>query len=80
MSSVTLPKNVQGGPCWIFNIHFVTKSQKLEDGTRWCYQKTFENKSHSAQKIRVKNTNIAKVGIISVFSRFWTSVLFLTRF
>ena len=41
--------------------------KKNEGGTLWYNQKIFEKKSHSAEKIQVKNTQIAKVGILSCF-------------
>ena len=41
--------------------------KKIEGGTHWYNQKFFEIKSHSAERIQVKNTQIAKVGILSCF-------------
>ena len=49
---------------------------KIEGGPFGLIKK-FSRKS--AEKIEVKNTKIAKGGILSKFPRFWTSVLFWTR-
>ena len=52
-----------------FDIHCVAKYRNKSRGTLWCNPKSFK-KSHSAEK------KWGYVWILSVFSRFWTSVLF----
>ena len=59
----------RGDPLQFFDIHCVAKYRNKSRGTLWCNPKSF-TKSHSAEK------KWGYVGILSVFSRFWTSVLF----
>ena len=68
LNSVTVPKNVKGGPFAIFRHPLCCKiSKQMKGGPSGAIQKTL--KSHSAEK------SGAKVGSL-VFSRLWTSVLF----
>ena len=52
-------------------------AEKSERGDPLVQSKKFRKKSHSAEKIQVKNTQIAKVGILSCFQgsgrRFYNS-------
>ena len=70
LNSVTVPKNVKGGTLCNFSTSIVLQNIETNEGvTLWCNPKSFK-KSHSAEK------KWGYVGILSVFSRFWTSVLF----
>ena len=70
LNSVTVPKNVKGGTLCDFSTSIVLQNIETNEGvTLWCNPKSFK-KSHSAEK------KWGYVGILSVFSRFWTSVLF----
>ena len=68
LNSLIVPKNLKGGNLWDFQTSIMFQNiKKIEGGTLWYNQKIFEKKSHSAEKIQVKNTQIAKVGILSCF-------------
>ena len=56
------------GTLWDFqtSIMFQIIKKKLKGGPL-VQSKNFQKKSHSAEKIQVKNTQIAKVGILSCF-------------
>ena len=70
LNSVTVPKNVKGGTHCDFLTSIVLQIIETNEGvTLWCNPKSFK-KSYSAEK------KCDYVGILSVFSRFWTSVLF----
>ena len=58
-------KSERGDPLGFSNIYYVPKYQKIEGGTLWYNKKISKKKSHSAEKIQVRNTQIAKVGILS---------------
>ena len=64
LNSLIVPKNLKGGTLWDFQTSIMFQNiKKIE----WYNQKIFGRKSHSAEKIQVKNTQIAKVGILSCF-------------
>ena len=68
LNSLIVPKNLKGGTLWDFQTSIMFQNmKKIERGTLWYNQKIIEKKSHSAEKIQVKNTQIAKVGILSCF-------------
>ena len=68
LNGLIVPKNLKGGTLWDFQTSIMFQNiKKIEGGTLWYNQKNFEKKSHSAEKIQVKNTQIAKVGILSSF-------------
>ena len=68
LNSLIVPKNLKGGTLWDFQTSIMFQNiKKIERGTLWYNQKIFEKKSHSAEKIQVKNTQIAKVRILSCF-------------
>ena len=68
LNSLIVPKNLKGGTLWDFQTSIMFQNiKKIEGGSLWYNQKIFEKKSHSAKKIQVKNTQIAKVGIFSCF-------------
>ena len=69
LNSVTVPKIVKGGTICNFLTSIVLQNIETNQGTLWCNPKSFK-KSHSAEK------KWGYVGILSVFSRFRTSVLF----
>ena len=61
-------KSERGDPLGFSNIYYVPKYQKkLMAGTLWYNQKIFEKCLIVPKKIQVKNTQIAKVGILSCF-------------
>ena len=69
-TTVTVPKNVKGGTLCDFLTSIVLQNiETNEGGTLWCNPKSFK-KSHSAEK------KWGFGGILSVFSKLWTSVLF----
>ena len=79
-------KIVKGGPFGDIEKFSKKKSKKeifeqchsaknVKGRTLWCNPKIFEKASY-CRKNSVKNTKIAKRGIISMFSRLWTLVLF----
>ena len=81
LNNLMAPKNLKGQPFEIFKNPFcsiIPKNWKLKRGHFGTIKKF--SKKVSAKKIYVKNTKIAEVGIHSMFSRFWTSVLFWTMF
>ena len=66
--------SVKGGPVGLFSIHSAANYQKNEGGTLWCNPKIFkvpqpEKKHQNGQR-----------GILSMFSRFWTSVFLVGAF
>ena len=65
LNSLIVPKNLKD-PLGFSNIYYVPKYQKIEGGTLWYNQKIFESLI-VPKKIQVKNTQIAKVGILSCF-------------
>ena len=68
LNSLRVPKILKGGPLGIFKHLLCSKiSKKIKGGTLWNYQKNCEKKSHSAETIQVKNTQVAKVGFLSCF-------------
>ena len=68
LNSLIVPKILEGVTLGIFKHLLCSKiSKKIEGGTLWYNQKIFEKKSHSAEKLQVKNTQITKVGIFSCF-------------
>ena len=70
LNSVTVPKKCKRGTLCDFLTSIVLQNVETNQGeTLWCNPKSFK-KSHSAEK------KWGYVGILSVFSRFWTSVLF----
>ena len=60
LNSVTVPRNVKGGRVGFFNIHSVAKFQKKLKGVPMVQSKNFRRKSHSEEKIQVKNTKIGR--------------------
>ena len=70
LNSVTVSKNVKGGTLWDFLTSIVLQNvEKNEGGTLWC--------NPSFKKSRIVPKKVGLWGILSVISRFWTSVLFL---
>ena len=70
LNSATVPKNVKEGTLCDFLTSIVLQNiETNQGGTLWCNPKSFK-KSHSVEE------KWGYVGILSVFSRFWTSVLF----
>ena len=68
LNSHIVPKNLKRGTLWDFQTSIVfQKIKKNEERPFGTIKKIFEKKSHSAKKIQVKNTQIAKVGIFSCF-------------
>ena len=68
LNSLIVPKNLKGGPFGIFKHLLCSKIfKKLKGGPFGTIKKFSKKKSHSAEKIQVKNTQIAKVGILSCF-------------
>ena len=65
---VSVSKNLKGGTLRDFqtSIMFQNIKKKLK-GDPLVQSKIFRKKSHSAEKKQVKNTQIAKVGILSCF-------------
>ena len=61
LNSLIVPKNLKEWTLRGFQTSIMSQNiKKIEGGP-------FEKKSHSAEKIQVKNTQIAKVGILSCF-------------
>ena len=69
LNSVTVPKNVKGGPFAIFDIHCVAKYRNKSRGAFGAIKRVSKN-------LIVPKKRWGYVGILCVFSRFWTSVLF----
>ena len=68
LNSLIVPKILEGVTLWDFQTSIMFQNiKKIEGGTLWYNQKIFEKKSHSAEKLQVKNTQITKVGIFSCF-------------
>ena len=71
LNNVTVLKNVKGGTLWDFLTSIVLQNVETnEGGTLWCNPKSFK-------KSRIVLKKRGAMGILSVISRFWTSVLFL---
>ena len=60
-------KSERGDSLGFSNIYYVPKYLKKLKGDPLVQSKNFRKKSHSAKKIQVKITQIAKVGILSCF-------------
>ena len=57
LNSVTVPKNIKVGTLWDFLTSIVSQNIEANEGeTLWWNPKIFLKNSHSAKKIRVKNT------------------------
>ena len=82
LNNVPVPKNVKGDPLRFFNIHSVAKYRN-KSRDNWCNPNIYKKRSHSVEKIQVKNTKIAKGGFSDCFRgsgcRF-CFFLFWTRF
>ena len=75
LNSVTVPKNVKGGTLCNFLTSIVLQNIETNEGeTLWCNPKSFRKKSPSVEK------KWGWGGILCVFSRLWTSVLFFFLF
>ena len=71
LNSVTVPKNVKSGTLCDYLTSIVLQNiETTEGGILWCNPKNFQKKWLSAEK------KWGLGGILSVFSRFWTSVFF----
>ena len=68
LNSVTVPKIVKGGTICNFLTSIVLQNIETNQGALWCNPKSFKN--------LIVPKKWGYVGILSVFSRFWTSVLF----
>ena len=71
LNSVTVPKIVKGGTLWDFLTSIVLQNVETNEGGPFGAIQKVSKKSHSADK------KWGYRGILSVISRFWTSVLFL---
>ena len=67
LNSLIVLKNLKGGPFGIFKHLLCSKKSKNRRGDPFVQSKNFRKKSHGAEKIQVKNIQIAKVGILSCF-------------
>ena len=67
LNSLIVPKNLKGRPFRIFKHLLCSITSKNEGGFLWYNQKIFEKSLIVQEKIQVKNTQIAKVGILSCF-------------
>ena len=67
LNSIIVPKNLKGATLWDFQTSIMFQNVKNIEGGPFGTIKKFSKKSHSAEKIQVKNTQIAKVGILSCF-------------
>ena len=68
LNSLIVPKNLKGGPFGIFKHLLCSKISKTIEGGPFGTIKKFSKKSLLVpKKIQVKNTQIAKVGILSCF-------------
>ena len=68
LNSLIVPKNLKGGTLLDFLTSIMFPNiKKIEGGTLWYNQQIFEKSLIVPKKIQVKNTQIAKVGIISCF-------------
>ena len=57
LNSLIVPENLKGGTLWDFQASIMFQNiKKIEGGSLWYNQKTFEKNSQSAEKIQVKNT------------------------
>ena len=71
LNSVTVPKNVKGGTLWDFLTSIVLQNvEKMKEGPFGAIQKV-------SKKSRIVPKKSGAMGILSVISRFWMSVLFL---
>ena len=76
LNSLIVPKNLKGGILWDFQTSIMFQNIKKIEGCPFGTIKKFSKKSLIVpKKIQVKNTQIAKVGILSCFqgsgSRFY---------
>ena len=67
LNSLIVPKNLKGGTLWDFQTSIMFQNIKKIEGVPFGTIKKFSKKSLSAEKIQVKNIQIAKVGILSCF-------------
>ena len=68
LNSLIVPKNLKQGTLWDFQTSIMFQNIKQIEGGPFCTIKKFSKKSLIVpKKIQVKNTQIAKVGILSCF-------------
>ena len=68
LNSLIVPKNLKGGTFWDFQTSIMFQNIKKVEGGPFGTIKKFSKKSLIVpKKIQVKNTQIAKVGILSCF-------------
>ena len=67
LNSLIVPKNLKGDPLGFSNIYYFPKYQKIEGGPFGTIKKFSKKSLIVPKKIQVKNTQIAKVGILSGF-------------
>ena len=67
LNSLIVPKNLKGGTLWDFQTSIMFQNIKKLKGGPLGQSKYFRKKSHCAERIQVKNIQIAKVGILSYF-------------
>ena len=68
LNSLIVPKNLKGGPFGIFKHQLCSKiSKKLKGGPFKTIEKFTKKSLIVPKKIQVKNTQIAKVGILGCF-------------
>ena len=72
---MSVPKNVKGGPFEIFLASILLQNIETNDGgTLWCNPKIFKKSLIVPKKISGKKQDSQR-GILSMFARFWASVL-----